>query len=327
TKGELRSALTYADVNHDEVQEGDGKEEYRQRLWSLGLEGEWQLLGDPSSEGSRPTRFSVGLAVDGADTPKSGDKPPLEALWAWGGRLGFTTFAGRGDLLVHGSVGRRTRFPALRELYSGALGRFLPNPDLKPEVLTGGELGFTLMGKEMELQAVGFYQVLSDGIVRSSVSTEEGNKYQRVNQFEVRSRGIEVLASGRAGWLGWSGDLTVQRARGITPDGGEGRLEYEPAVAGKVSARVRLPQGLEGGLTGRFMARQFCENPEVGGLEPFASSRHLDLSLSRLFGSLGRWFSRTEAVLNVDNLTDGVVFDQCGLPQPGRTLRIQLRIW
>jgi hypothetical protein len=31
--------------------------------------------------------------------------------------------------------------------------------------------------------------------------------------------------------------------------------------------------------------------------------------------------------LNLDNATDSLVLDQCGLPQPGRTLRIQLRLW
>ncbi len=327
SNGELRSALTYGDVSHDEVLDGAEKAGYRQRLWSLGMEGEWLMGHDASLQGARPSRLSVGFAVDGADTPESGDKPSLGTLWAWGGRLGFTTFAGREDLLLHGSVGRRTRFPALRELYSGALGRFVPNPDLVPEVLTGGELGFTLMDKEVELQAVGFYQVLSDGIVRSSVSTEEGTKFKRVNQHKVRSRGLEILASGRTGSLGWSGDLTIQRARGITPGGGEIRLEYEPAVAGKASVQVRLPFGFEGAASGRFMGRQFCENPEVGGLEPFSSSKHLDLSLGRVFGSLGGLLSQTKALLNIDNVTDGLVFDQCGLPQPGRTIRFQLRIW
>ena len=27
------------------------------------------------------------------------------------------------------------------------------------------------------------------------------------------------------------------------------------------------------------------------------------------------------------NLADALVFDQCGLPQPGRTFQIQFRIW
>ncbi len=321
--GELRGALTYADIHHDEILDGTERNTFRQRLWSLGTEGEWQV----GQDGPRHSRITVGLALDGADTPESGDKPSLGTLWDWGGRLGVTTFAGRDDLLFHGSLGRRTRFPALRELYSGALGRFLPNPDLKPEVLTGGEVGFTLMGEDVELQAVGFYQVLADGIVRSSVSTDEGKKYQRVNQNEVQSRGLELLASGRAGVLGWSGDVTLQRARGITPEGEEVRLEYEPGIAGKVSAQLPLPLNLRGSVSGRFMGRQYCENPELGGLEPFRSSRHLDLSLSRGFGSQAGPLSRAEAVVNLDNATDGLVLDQCGLPQPGRTLRIQVRIW
>jgi len=326
-KGELRGAFTYADVNHDEVLDRVEKNSYRQRLWSLGTEAEWRFGDAPVLLGSRGTRLTLGLAIDGADTPESGDKPPSGSLWDWGGRLGFTTLAGKEGLLLHGALSRRTRFPALRELYSGALGRFVPNPDLKPEVLTGAEIGFTFTESGVELQAVGFYQTLADGIVRSSVSTPEGAKYKRINQDKVRSKGLEFLASGALGSLGWSGDLTLQRARGVTPEGDEVRLEYEPGVAGKVSAFLPLPLGLEGGASGRYMGPQYCENPELGGLESFGSSRHLDLSLRRVFGIDGGVFGRAEAVLNLDNATDSLVLDQCGLPQPGRTLRIQLRFW
>jgi iron complex outermembrane receptor protein len=327
SRGEIRTALTYADVNHDEVLDGVESNTYRQRLWSLGTEAEWQLSLNPDSPGSRPARFSVGFAVDGSDTPETGDKPSLETLWDWGGRIGFTTFAGRGDLLFHGSLSRRTRFPALRELYSGALGRFIPNPDLEPEALTGGEAGFTLMGEELEVQAVAFYQVLSDGIVRSSVSTPEGRKFKRINQDEIRSRGIELLASGRTGPVAWSWDLTLQRTRGVQPDGDEVKLEYEPGTAGKLSASFPLPLSLEAGFSGRFVGRQYCENPEAGGLVPFDSSRHLDLRLGRVFGFRGGRLTRAQATVHVDNATDALVLDQCGLPQPGRTLRVQFRIW
>jgi iron complex outermembrane receptor protein len=75
------------------------------------------------------------------------------------------------------------------------------------------------------------------------------------------------------------------------------------------------------------MGRQYCENPEAGGLEPFDSSHHLDLRVGRTFGFQGGPVSRGEAVVSLDNATDAVVLDQCGLPQPGRTFRIQLRIW
>ena len=75
------------------------------------------------------------------------------------------------------------------------------------------------------------------------------------------------------------------------------------------------------------MGRQYCENPELGGLDSFDSSRHLDLRLSRTFWLPDGASLQNQAVLNLDNVTDAVVLDQCGLPQPGRTFRIQVRIW
>ena len=326
-RAELRGALTYADVNHDEVLSRVERNGYRQRLWSIGTEAEWRFGDAPPLFGSQGTRLTLGLAIDGADTPESGHKPSLGSLSDWGGRLGFTSLTGWDGLLLHGAVSRRTRFPALRELYSEALGRFVPNPDLKPEVLTGGEMGFTLTRTGIQLQGVGFYQALADGIVRSSVSTPEGPKYRRINRDKVRSKGLELLASGRIGSLRLTGDLTLQRTRGITPEGERVKLEYEPEVAGKLSTLLPLPLGLEGGASGRFMGEQYCENPALGGLESFGSSRHLDLSLRRVFGFEGPVLRRVEAALNLDNATDALVLDQCGLPQPGRTLRIQLRVW
>ena len=81
----------------------------------------------------------------------------------WGGRLGLSSLTGGGSLLLHGGISRRARFPSLRELYSDALGRFLPNPDLVPEVLAGLELGLTWDLRGFDVQVVGFRQVLSDG--------------------------------------------------------------------------------------------------------------------------------------------------------------------
>jgi iron complex outermembrane receptor protein len=325
--GEIRGAFTYADVNHDEVLDGVEKNAYRQRLWSLGGEVEFGFDGVSGPSGPGGSRLTLGLAVDGADTPETADKPALGRLWDWGGRIGGTTLVLQDQVLLHGALSRRTRFPALRELYSGALGRFEPNPELRPEVLTGAEFGFTLNGMGLELQTVGFHQRLTDGIVRTSVNTPEGRKYKRINQDEIRSTGLEFLASGSLGLLGLSGDLTLQRVRGFTPEGDEVRLEYEPEAAGRVSASLPLFLKMEGTATARFVGSQYCQNPEVGGLQSFDGSRHLDLGVRRVFGFFGAGLSRTEASLRLSNVTDAVVLDQCGLPQPGRTLELQLRVW
>ena len=82
-------------------------------------------------------------------------------------------------------------------------------------------------------------------------------------------------------------------------------------------------------LTGFFRYRgvQYCQNFEVAGLDRMDASATVDLEARRaLYGGRGgsRW--RLEGTVGVANLTDSIVLDQCGLPQPGRTFRIQFSI-
>ena len=59
---------------------------------------------------------------------------------ARGKSFDFRRDVGQPDRSI-GGLSRRGRFPSLRELYSGALGRFEPNPDLRSETLLGAEAG------------------------------------------------------------------------------------------------------------------------------------------------------------------------------------------
>ena len=77
----------------------------------------------------------------------------------------------------------------------------------------------------------------------------------------------------------------------------------------------------------RFVGDQFCLNNDIGDLQPLADSHVFDLELRRLFQRSGRVFGNVDALVALSNVTDGVAFDQCGLPQPGRTLRFQLRFF
>ncbi|GMR13645.1 MAG: hypothetical protein BMS9Abin29_1857 [Gemmatimonadota bacterium] len=327
-KGDVRTAFTYGDVSHDEVFLPGEANRYRQRLWSLGSEVEWRFENLFGLLGLGPTRISAGFAVDGADTPGSGDKPPLGRLWDWGGRLGASTAAYGGNLLFHGGVSRRVRFPSLRELYSGSLGRFLPNPDLNPEVLTGAELGLTWTFGRQQLQLVGFHQVLRDGIVRISIETPEGRLRRRVNRDRIKSTGLELLGAGSIGAISYAGDLTVQRVWQFEDDS-ETRIrpEYEPHVTGRMN--VAVPFALNTTLDGevRFVGDQYCLNNDLGDLERLTDSHIFDLELRRIFRRSDRIFGNVDAVVAVSNVTDGLAFDQCGLPQPGRTLRFQLRFF
>ncbi len=321
-RADVRMAGTFADVAHDEVLTPGEANRYGQRLWSVGVETEMRF-------GARElTSVTLGGAFDGSDTPESGDKPALESISDYGVRAGVTSLVTDG-ILVHGNVSRRSRFPSLRELYSGALGRFEPNPGLQPETLFGTEAGFTMTKGPGEVQLVGFHHRLSNGIVRRSVTDTNGDRrFQRVNQDQVRSTGGELLIVGTLGLATISGDLTIQDVKGLEADGTERELEYEPAVAGKLGVLLPVPADVQMGADVRFTGEQLCENPEVGGLQPLASATTFDLTLRRLFGvRSGGALSRVDVSAALRNVTDASVFDQCGLPQPGRLLQLQFRIW
>ncbi|MBT3500433.1 MAG: TonB-dependent receptor [Gemmatimonadales bacterium] len=321
-QGDFRASATYADVNHDEVLTPGGSSEFRQRLWSLGAETEWKL---GPTDG---TRLSLGAVLDGADTPESGDKPPLARLNDFGARIGISSLLS-GGLLVHGGASRRARFPSLRELYSGALGRFIPNPSLEAEIMLGAEGGFTVHTGDLEIQVVGFHQRLADGIIRTTVTDDSGTRlFKRVNQDQIQSTGIEMLAIGTLGVATISTDLTLQHVRGVEPDGTRIELEYEPSVTGEFSLESPLGGGYRAASDFRFVSDQRCANPEIGGLQSFGASGSADFSLRKIFQFGGRGaLSRVDASASVRNATNSTSYDQCGLPQPGRTLQVQFRVW
>ncbi len=324
---DIRSALTVSDVRHTETFASGATFEYQQRLWSLG--GELEIVAGGIEGQSGDTRWTLGASVDGSNTPRSGDKPPLGTLWDWGMRTGITRSGSGGNALYHAGLSRRTRFPSLRELYSGALGRFEPNPELRPESLVAGEAGVTISAGDTRLQMVGFHHRLRDGIVRTSTVTTEGPRFKRVNRDEVRSTGLEVITAGTRGAFTFGGGLTLQRVRIQDPGvpGEDHRAEYAPAVSGTLNLGAIVPREVTVNGFLRFRGVQYCQNVEVSGLERMDASATVDLEARKVLvagrGGMGR---TVDGAVSVANLGDSVVLDQCGLPQPGRTFRIQFSV-
>lgn len=324
---EVWSALTVSDVSHKETFASGESFEYQQRLWSLG--GEMEIGGGGVEGEGGDTRWTFGASVDGSNTPQSGNKPPLGTLSDWGARAGVTRSGAGGNALYHAGLSRRTRFPSLRELYSGALGRFEPNPELRPENLVAGEAGVTISAGETRLQMVGFHHRLRDGIVRTSTVTTEGPRFKRVNRDEVRSTGLELLTAGTRNAFTFGGGLTLQRIRIRDPGvpGEDHRAEYAPAVSGTLNLGAIAPREVTVSGFLRFRGVQYCQNVEVTGLERMDASATFDLEARKVYVAGSSGSGRTvDIALGAANLTDSVVLDQCGLPQPGRTFRVQFSV-
>jgi iron complex outermembrane receptor protein len=320
-RGILRGALTLAETRHKEFIQPDERATYRQRLFSLGLEVEQPLIGGP---GAAPrARLSVGLSVDGSDTPETGGRTERDPIWDWGARLGGTFALADGSVLLHGGVSRRVRFPALRELYSGALGKFVVNENLDPELLAVAELGLTTQVEGLEAQAVLFYQRLSDAIVR--VSLGDGT-LQRQNRDIIRSAGLELLASYFWRRISLTGDLTLKDVTQEDPQApaGQGNPEYQPWIVGGLGVSSPLGLGIWGTGRVRHVGPRYCVKPDSDQEDRLDSDTWLDLEFGRGFDVSGAAGRRMELLVALDNATDAAAYDQCGLPQPGRLLRFQV---
>jgi iron complex outermembrane receptor protein len=321
--GLLRSALTLAETRHVEVIDDGDPATYRQRLLGWGAEVEQPLLRGEG--GATQARVAVGVNVDAADTPETGPAESRDPIWAWGARAGGTLVLGGGNVLLNGGLSRRVRFPSLRELYSGALGKYVVNPDLDPEALAVAELGITARARPYELQVVAFHQQLSDAIVRVSIG---GGKFQRVNRDRIRSTGVELLAS--YSWRGISlgADGTFQDVQLEDPaaPAEQQHPEYQPWFFGSLGISAELPLELRGAARARHVAKRYCINPDLEAEVALDPDSWLDLELERGF-RLGPGGRPMRALLAIDNLTDSAVYDQCGLPQPGRLVRIQIQVY
>ncbi|MEZ4415868.1 MAG: TonB-dependent receptor [Gemmatimonadota bacterium] len=324
--GDLRAAFTYADINHDATTDGELRE-YRQQLTSLGVETIWKLV-DASDGAIEALRFSVGGAFDQGKTPETGGLPSLGTLDDWGARAGLSAVVNDGRTLLHMGASRRGRFPALRETYSEALNRFEPNPDLQPEHLVAFEGGVTTRLGGGDLQVVGFHHRLSDAIRRITLPSR---LRKRVNSDRLESTGAELLLTQSFGGLTLSGDLTLQSVQLFDTVDVSSQPENLPEVSGSVQARFPLFSGVSATTALRYTGTQFCQHPDTGADVELAGGAWWNVDVGRswaLPSSTGsRLMSRVEARVGVDNLTDTALYDQCGLPRPGRLLRVQFRLF
>ncbi|HSL72587.1 MAG TPA: TonB-dependent receptor, partial [Longimicrobiales bacterium] len=212
--------------------------------------------------------------------------------------------------------------------YSGALNRFVPNPDLEPETLLAVEAGVTTRIGRGELQAVGFRHQLKDAVVRTTLTD---GRFLRVNRDELESTGVELMINQSFGALRVSGDLTVQSVDLTDPTAGvTNRPENLPEVFGRISTAFPLFAAIQGRIEAGYIGDQFCIDPGTGADHELDAGTDVNVDLARTFTLRPRgasWFSRIETRISADNVGDTARYDQCGLPQPGRLIRFQVRLF
>lgn len=318
---DVRLGATYGDIRHDEVLNGV-QNDYRQTLTSIAGQS---VISFPVGGTVRQFDVTGGATYDAARTPRTGNKASFADLDRWGGRLGVAAHLGTGGSTLHASISRRARFPSLRELYSGSLGSFEINPDLKPEELLATEAGWTSPAAWGTVQIVGFYHMLADAVVRIR---PPGQNFQRVNQEGIRSIGTECLASRAFGRLQLSGDVIIQNVDVLDPSAGLTRPENMPEVMGAMRAQYLLGAGLLVAAEAEYTGQQFVLDPETGAEAVLAAAGRLNVEFRHAWdlGGGAGWFGSFEVRAMAENLTDTPQYDAFGLPLPGRSMRFEFRV-
>jgi iron complex outermembrane receptor protein len=319
SRASLRMAITSADVRYTETLDADPAVDYRQRLTSAGAEVEAPI--------GESTTLAAGWVFDRAVAPETGgrDANP-EPFDSPGWRAGLSHTLNT-QWSVHASASRRSRFPSLRELYSGALNRFTPNPDLKPEALLGLEAGFTFGhtsngGVGTTLRVNAFNHKLDDAVVR--ITLINPTRFMRINRDRIESTGMEAIAGVSAGQVTLTADALVQRITIFdeTDDDAARHAENNPEQRAGLELGVPVPFQLRGIAALRYTGKQYCLNGDTGLEMTLKGQTVANLSVERSMSIGGGLFRSLRALFALDNVTDATVYDQCGLPQAGRTVRL-----
>ena len=296
---------------------GGGVQSFAQLLGGVVLEGEW-LAGSG-------WRLRGGVGRDQASTPETGDKPGAENFSAMARQVRLShEWFGRGA--VYASYARRSRFPSLREMFSGALDEFVPNPDLQPEDQEIFELGWSLDRPTWNLYGAVFYQELHGGIEKQRLAREpdQPEQFMRVNRTRIRVPGLELGVDWRPG-TNWDAFLhyTLLEARVETETGFDRPAEDRPNYLGRAGLSWQPPTGpgllVELDVTGaRFSADS--TDPDTGLQRLYADYLlHARLSWRWLLDhAAGDTPRQVEAFLRVNNLFDEWANHQTGLVEPGR---------
>ncbi len=316
-RGEIGLGVSTATIDYDETLGASPSVAYQQRLSSLAIETDWELSGT--------MRLSVSGSHDQAENPLTGGRPALGARRDWGARLGLTKMLLGPGIQLNAAMTRRARFPALRELYSGSLQRFTPNPDLRPERLFSSEVSALWQRGAGEVQATLFRQQLDDAVVRV---TRPDRTFIRVNAKAQRTHGLELFGAWRGTNRTFLADLTIQDPQLIDQlSGVRTAPEYVPHLRGSVTAIVPIVARTRLTTAATTVGAQSCLNPERGARELIGAATRLDALIDRdiALGARGLW-SALRLSVGIDNLLDRLTYDQCGLPQVGRMVRVGLQL-
>ncbi|MBN1638226.1 MAG: TonB-dependent receptor [Ignavibacteriales bacterium] len=291
----------------DFLDSGYIEDKYSQNLYSIG--GEYEFL--------QPTySVIIGGSYDGMSTPSTGPHPEREPFSDYSIYSAFI-YSFSPSLTTKFNIGRKTRFPTLRESYSGALGKFVINPDLKAENAFTTEISAEYKHTLGNTNIAVFLTNMKDGIVKTKIA---GGKSMRINKDEIRTYGIELTSSLTVlENLNVNFNFTFINSYAKNTEGQyKDTLDNRPNFLGSLLIDYMLFENLNVNSEIIFKGKEYQfvydKFQEMGAYLIWNFRLAYKFNLNKKFSF--------ETYIRLNNILDKIYFNQWSLPEPGRQIWI-----
>ncbi|WP_022669333.1 TonB-dependent receptor plug domain-containing protein [Desulfospira joergensenii] len=248
------------------------QEEYAARTWTLAVEDEFSLLNNLS--------IVVGISWDVFEPTQTSSAPAPGQTDTLNPQIG-AVYDITPDTSLHASVGRKTKFPSLKELYSDLVGG---NPDLNPERTLAYEAGVThAFPNKIEGNLAFFYNDIDDLIDMTTIGGERA--YVNINKAVIygAEAGLSVPVCDTM-------DLYMNYTWLNTEDkSNNGRnLEGRPRHRINLGLAYRFAFGLTADLNTTYNRRQYWENSDTNEWTELPDYFLVNLKLTQKLPRMGK---------------------------------------
>ncbi len=226
------------------------------------------------------------------------------------------------------AAARRVRLPTLRELFGEAIGRFVVNPGLAPEVswLFEAAAGFQTASGSFNITP--FWIETRRTLDQTRVVVDGQSLRERVNLAGSRTYGVEMRAQWHLGdQLSFTGDATWSRSRArpesVAISVRRLYLSDRPNWLAQAAAKYQVGAQTTFGLSVVYRGTAKSEN-DAGLFLDLSAATQVNMLLSHKI-NLARSGFDMELFARLDNLTDTFVEPQLGLPSAGRSFKLGLK--
>ena len=274
------------------------KLEYEAETYTIAIEDEVKLTDRLS--------FVVGLSYDYFSPEKAEGQELPDDIDTLNPQAGVV-FDFTSDTSLHASVGKKTRFPQLHELYSERVGG---NPDLDQQEAICYELGFSHDFSEIFKASVAYFYNDIDDLIESVEDPVSGEDVY-INVSEAMIQGVEVaLDMYFSKNLQAHANYTYMSTEDDSNDDRE--LEGRPRHRINLDVRYRFPFGLSASVQASYTQRQYWDSRDgwIKCPDYFLLNARLAQDMSKICGI------DSELFIQGTNLTDLDYYELNG-PEPG----------